>query len=136
MHAEAASVGNGAADGAPDGAAGGPASVAVQVVWAAGPHALEVVSLTLPCGASIADAIRASGLPARHGFEASDQPGAPVLVACWGRPAALGAVLRDRDRIELLRPLQVDPKEARRLRYRRQAPRARARRAAPAEPAA
>jgi len=27
-------------------------------------------------------------------------------------------VLRDRDRVEVYRPLKVDPKEARRLRYR------------------
>jgi uncharacterized protein len=103
------------------------ATVAVEVVWAAGPHALDVVSLVLPVGATVADALRASGLPARHGFEVSDTPGAAVLVACWGRPAAMGALLRDRDRLELLRQLTVDPKEARRLRYRRQEPRARSR---------
>jgi hypothetical protein len=28
-------------------------------------------------------------------------------------------VLRDRDRVEIYRPLAVDPKEARRLRYKR-----------------
>ena len=28
-------------------------------------------------------------------------------------------VLRERDRVEVYRPLQVDPKEARRLRYRK-----------------
>lgn len=107
------------------------AAVAVEVVWAAGPHALEVVPLVLPLGATVADAVRLSGLPARHGFEVSDTAGAAVLVACWGRPCGLDARLRDRDRIELLRPLTVDPKEARRLRYRRQGPRVRARGAAP-----
>jgi putative ubiquitin-RnfH superfamily antitoxin RatB of RatAB toxin-antitoxin module len=33
------------------------------------------------------------------------------------------STLRDRDRVELLRPLAVDPKEARRLRYRGQSDR-------------
>lgn len=100
-------------------------TVAVELVWAAGPHALEVMALVLPRGASVADAIRASGLPERHGFVVSDTPGAAVLVACWGRPCRLDSALRDRDRIELLRALTVDPKEARRLRYRRQGPRPR-----------
>ena len=31
-------------------------------------------------------------------------------------------MLRDRDRVEIYRPLTVDPKEARRLRYRRRDP--------------
>jgi len=31
----------------------------------------------------------------------------------------LEAPLRERDRVEIYRPLQVDPKEARRLRYRK-----------------
>lgn len=38
-------------------------------------------------------------------------------VGVWGRKERLTHVLRDQDRIELVRPLIVDPKEARRVRY-------------------
>lgn len=38
-------------------------------------------------------------------------------VGIWGRARPLTTPLRERDRIEVYRPLTVDPKEARRLRY-------------------
>jgi putative ubiquitin-RnfH superfamily antitoxin RatB of RatAB toxin-antitoxin module len=37
----------------------------------------------------------------------------------WGRVVGAETRLRQGDRVELYRPLKVDPKEARRLRYRR-----------------
>jgi len=40
-------------------------------------------------------------------------------VAIFGRLVTLETLLRDRDRVEILRPLIVDPKEARRRRARR-----------------
>ena len=43
---------------------------------------------------------------------------ARCAVGVWGRKQALRDALRDRDRVEVYRPLKVDPKEARRLRYR------------------
>ena len=45
-------------------------------------------------------------------------------VGVWGRKARLEQVLRDGDRVEVYRPLQVDPKLARRERFRRQGVRA------------
>lgn len=38
------------------------------------------------------------------------------LLAVYGRPVGLVDALRDGDRIEVLRPLQADPKQARRSR--------------------
>lgn len=38
-------------------------------------------------------------------------------VGIWGRVRPLDTPLRERDRIEVYRPLTVDPMEARRLRY-------------------
>jgi putative ubiquitin-RnfH superfamily antitoxin RatB of RatAB toxin-antitoxin module len=35
----------------------------------------------------------------------------------WGRKAPPGQLLRDRDRVEIWRPLRVDPKLARRERF-------------------
>ncbi len=41
-------------------------------------------------------------------------------VGIWGRKVVLSHVLRDNDRIEIYRPLTVDPKVARRERFVRQ----------------
>ena len=56
-----------------------------------------------------------SGLVERLGAEQL----APLKAGIWGRVATASTVLRDGDRVELTRPLTVDPMEARRLRYRR-----------------
>ncbi len=71
------------------------------------PRRSECVDLELPDGACVADAIAASGFA----FDA-----APEGVAVFGELAEAGQLLRDGDRVELLRPLLVDPKQARRLR--------------------
>lgn len=42
------------------------------------------------------------------------------LASVWSRPVALTHVLRDLDRIEILRPIKVDPKVARRERFKKQ----------------
>lgn len=86
----------------------------VEVAWAPHPREVQRVALTLPAGSTVADALQACGL----GPVAA--AGADVALAVWGRVVPSATVLRDRDRIELLRPLRVDPKEARRLRYRSQ----------------
>lgn len=92
----------------------------VEVVYAAAPHDVRSIELTLPPGATVADALRASRLLHGLSTEAADALQAGV----WGRTAALDAHLRDGDRVELTRGLLVDPKEARRQRYRRDGVRA------------
>jgi putative ubiquitin-RnfH superfamily antitoxin RatB of RatAB toxin-antitoxin module len=73
-------------------------------------------TLALPEGATAESAVRASGLPAR--FPALDwhalQPGV------WGKAVAWSRRLKEGDRLELCRPLSVDPKVARRERFARQ----------------
>jgi hypothetical protein len=96
-------------------AAASDALIAVEVVFAAAPHDVRSVALRLPAGATALDALRASGLTA--GLDAILLDG--LSLALWGRHCEPGTLLRHRDRLELLRALQVDPKEARRLRYRR-----------------
>ena len=75
-------------------------------------HALaqrqEVVPLRLDEGSSVAQAVAACGLSA-----------ASLRFGIGGREVRPDQVLRDGDRVELLRPLALDPKEARRLRARR-----------------
>jgi putative ubiquitin-RnfH superfamily antitoxin RatB of RatAB toxin-antitoxin module len=90
--------------------------VVVEVAYSPAPRRVDVVALTLPAGSTVQEAVVASGLLARHTLPAQPAPG----LAVWGRPVTAETPLRMHDRVELLRPLQVDPKEARRLRYRGQ----------------
>lgn len=81
------------------------------------PHAgvVDEVMLSLPRGATLADALHASGILQRH---AEIDP-AHAKIGIWGRLQPGDTPLRERDRVEIYRPLTVDPKEARRLRYRK-----------------
>ena len=97
-------------------------TLCIEVVYAPGPGVVEVVALELAAGACVADALRCSGLLQRHGLVASaadtaDTVPGDVRVGVWGRVQPLTHGLRDRDRVEIYRPLAVDPKEARRVRY-------------------
>ena len=86
--------------------------VDVEVVYAPAPHVIDRSPLRLPSGATVADALQASGVLSRHGLDA-----ATLQIGLWGRACPPEQPLRARDRVELYRPLLVDPKEARRLRY-------------------
>jgi uncharacterized protein len=86
----------------------------IEVVYCPQPGTCDRVQLTLPEGARLEDALAASGLCQRHGLLSVS-----VEAGIWGRKQPLHTPLRDRDRVELYRPLRVDPKEARRQRYKR-----------------
>lgn len=90
-----------------------PIRVAVACTPSAG-MAVETPVLLAP-GASALDAIRASGVLER--FAELDLALLPVGI--WGRACTLETRLVDGDRVEIYRPLALDPKEARRLRARR-----------------
>lgn len=87
------------------------AKLSVEVVFSPAPREIRRVVLILPVGATVALALAACGW--------ADLP-APVEshVGIWGRRATLETHLRDQDRVEVYRALTVDPKEARRVRYR------------------
>jgi putative ubiquitin-RnfH superfamily antitoxin RatB of RatAB toxin-antitoxin module len=91
-------------------------TITVSIVYSPAPRQVFEEQLVLDDGATAWQAVMASGLLAA--FPELDLGHLPVGV--WGRKAAAGQVLRDRDRIEIYRPLQVDPKVARRERFRRQ----------------
>ncbi len=86
----------------------------VSVVYIARAGEVDEQPLSLAAGATVADALRASGLQARH----PDLELATMPIGIWGVPCHRDAALRDRDRVEVYRPLKVDPKEARRRRDR------------------
>ena len=89
------------------------ALVRVTVVFAPAPREVREVALALPVGATVAHALAASGLLPGDG----QFPGEALSVSVWGRKAVTDQVLREQDRVELCRGLQVDPKVARRLRF-------------------
>jgi len=92
----------------------GSAAPLVRVAIACSPgagHAFEA-TLELPAPATALDAVRASGLLERHPELGLGEP----LIGIWGRACAPETVLADGDRVEVYRPLTMDPNEARRLR--------------------
>lgn len=91
--------------------AAGPERVAVQVVYAT-PAEQVRIPLQVGSGTSVREAIEISGLLDRF----PDIDLAAGRVGIYGRLCALEDVVREGDRIEVYRPLRVDPKEARRLR--------------------
>lgn len=107
-----------------------PALMSVELVYAAAPHVLETVTLRLPVGASAGDALRASGFGDRFGDRLGELRDG-LRLGLWGRLCAPAETLCDGDRLELLRPLLIDPMEARRQRLRRDGLRKTARRASP-----
>ena len=95
--------------------ASGAQVLRVAVAWSARPGQACEVAVELPAGARVLDAIRASG--AMQGEAAVDI--STQAVGIWGRTVALEAELAEGDRVEIYRPLMMDPKEARRRRARR-----------------
>lgn len=91
------------------------AALHVAVAWSARPGEACEVALELPAGARVLDAIRASG--AMQGDSAVDI--STQAVGIWGRSVVLEAELAEGDRVEIYRPLMMDPKEARRRRAER-----------------
>lgn len=84
-------------------------TIAVEVAYAE-PQKQVLVEVSLPAGATVADAIEASGIQAEFTSVAFDELEAGV----WGRVVSRDTPLRDGDRVELYRPLEIDPKAARR----------------------
>jgi putative ubiquitin-RnfH superfamily antitoxin RatB of RatAB toxin-antitoxin module len=69
-------------------------------------HALE-----LPDGATVAAVIEASNIAQQ--FPGTDL--GELQAGIWGQQVERSRVVRDGDRVELYRPLKLDPREARRL---------------------
>jgi len=85
----------------------------LTVVYSPAPRVVCEVQLLLPAGSSVAQAVAASSLPNRH----AELSAGCCAVGVWGRTASPDQILRDNDRVELYRPLRVDPKVARRARF-------------------
>lgn len=86
-------------------------SIQLEVTYAK-PDRQEIVSLKLPEGSTIQQAIEASGLLQRH----PDIDLAKTKVGIYGKLSRMDTVVRERDRVEIYRPLIADPKEVRKQR--------------------
>lgn len=87
------------------------AAIHVEVVYAL-PHEQTLLKVELADGATVEDAIRASGVLEIH----PEIDLARNKVGIFSKLAKLDDKVRDRDRVEIYRPLIADPKEVRRKR--------------------
>lgn len=95
--------------------------ISVELVFAVAPRQVQTCPLTVTEGCTVAQALMAANWTdelARLALPATDAR--HLSLAIWGRKATMEQPLRDGDRIELCRPLRVDPKVARRERFQRQ----------------
>lgn len=88
-----------------------PAELRIAVVYCA-PQCEDIIEVSVPPGATVAEAIERSGMLQRHSQLAQQA----LDVGVWGHSCQPERVLEDGDRVEIYRPLTVDPKEARRVR--------------------
>lgn len=94
----------------------GFATIEVTVACSPAVGVAEEVGLSVCAGSTLLEGLQASGLLARYpGIDISTQ-----ATGIWGQLRSLDTVLREGDRIEVYRPLPVNPMEARRRRQRRQ----------------
>ena len=88
-----------------------PDVIEVQVCYAL-PDTAFLRTVSLPAGSTVRQAVEQSGVLEQY-------PGLDLavnLVGIYGKKKTLDTVLRQHDRVEVYRPLQADPKEARRRR--------------------
>ncbi|MEY4506285.1 MAG: hypothetical protein RL297_863 [Pseudomonadota bacterium] len=89
----------------------------VNAVLATAPRTVWERVLSLPAVCTVDQAWLHTGWAQEH---AQAAPGQPWSVSIWGRKVSGDTLLREGDRIEWLRPLAVDPKVARRERFKGQ----------------
>ena len=87
--------------------------LSVELVLAT-PERQVLLALDVEEGASVADVIAWSGVGSQFPELAVDT----MPVGIWGRPVSRDSRVGPGDRIELYRPLEIDPREARRQRAR------------------
>jgi len=83
----------------------------IEVVYAL-PGRQEIISLNLPSGATVQDAVERSGLLERY----PDIDLKKQKVGIFAKLSKLDTALRDHDRVEIYRPLIADPKAVRKQR--------------------
>lgn len=85
--------------------------IRIEVVYAQ-KDSCSIVPLTVEEGTTVQQAVEQSGLLGKY----PEIDLARNKVGIWNKLAKLDAALRDRDRVEIYRPLIADPKEVRKQR--------------------
>lgn len=85
-------------------------NIDIEVIYAL-PHQTTQFFLSLPLDATVRDALEASGILKATGLRQAD-----LKVGVWGEVVTFETPLKNKDRVEIYRPLLCDPKEARRMR--------------------
>lgn len=86
-------------------------SLSIEIAYAL-PQRQELVHVQLPAGSTVQQAIEASGLMQKY----AEIDLKKNKVGVFGKLTKLDAPLRNRDRVEIYRPLLADPKEVRKKR--------------------
>jgi len=89
-------------------------TIRVEVAYAT-PARQAILQVMVPIGCTVAEAIERSGIHSQFPNISID----PDAVGVFSRKVPLDHVLRAGDRVEIYRPLEVDPKETRRRRARK-----------------
>jgi putative ubiquitin-RnfH superfamily antitoxin RatB of RatAB toxin-antitoxin module len=89
--------------------------IEVDIIYAL-PLMQTVVTLKVPVGTRVREAIAMSGVAAQHLGTDWDS----AAVGIFGRRTSMWTVLHDHDQVEIYRPLIADPKQLRRRRARRE----------------
>ena len=85
--------------------------ISIEVVYAL-PDEQILLKRSVPTGTTVAEAIQASGVLDKH----REIDLSVNKLGIFGKLIKADAVVRDKDRIEIYRPLIADPKEVRRKR--------------------
>ena len=89
----------------------------IDIVWSEAPRQVQSFAWQANEGATVAHALAFLRM---HSTTFASHPEELWQTAIWGKPVELPHVLQAGDRLELLRPLRVDPKVARRERFQHQ----------------
>lgn len=87
--------------------------ISITLAYSPAPREVVEKELVLPLKSTVQDALKFAQL-------AEFTTGADYQLGIWGKKTTLNHVLKDQDRLELYRPLKVDPKVARRERFQKQ----------------
>jgi putative ubiquitin-RnfH superfamily antitoxin RatB of RatAB toxin-antitoxin module len=97
-------------------AASAPGTLHITVCTSPAPRVVYSMVLLLPAGACVRDALALCAADECFAIALQND----VHCAVWGVKALPTQALHDQDRLELCRPLRVDPKVARRERFAQQ----------------
>ena len=95
----------------------------IECLFSPGPRQLLIQRLTLPQGARVQDAIEQfRKLPELQAYSVDLERAVAHKSSqgIWGRKVPMSELLKAGDRLEIYRPLLVDPKLARKQRFKRQ----------------